>query len=71
MPVSYVVVFPQPYDLEAGVQEHLVVVQPECFDVAAILLTVYDNAVHQGQALRFAILHGLQITFDEFLQHAD
>ena len=71
MAVNFHLVFPQPYDLEQGVQAHLLIEQPEFFDWTALLITLFDNAVAEGRPLRFAVLHGLHITFDELLHHAD
>ena len=70
MPVMYHLVQPRPYDLEHGITAHLIVVQPELFDVAAVLLSVYNHAVRQGQVNRFAVLHGLRLSHADLFDHA-
>ena len=71
MPINYHLVAPRPYDLEHGVLAHLIIVQPERFDLLALLLSVYDNAVNEGRVHRFAFLHGPHVTLDDLIEHAD
>ena len=71
MPLQYHLVTPQPYDLEHGIKAHVLVVQPEEFDVAALLISSYDTGVFGGQARRFAVLHQGQITLSELVDHSD
>ena len=71
MPLHFYLVFPQPYDMESGIRAHLILVQPEYFDLVPILITVYDNDLHPERARRFAVLHTLTLSLSELLQHAD
>ena len=71
MPVIFHLVQPRPYDLEAGIVAHLIIVQPELFDVAALLLSVYDDAYSDRRVTRFAVLHEPRISREGLLQHAD
>ena len=71
MPINYHLATPRPYDLEANIQAHLLIVQPEEFDVQAILISMYDNALYGNQAHRFAVLHGPLLTVHDLQHHAD
>ena len=71
MPITYHLVVPTQYDMEAGIMAHLLVVQPEEFDVMAILISMYGNAIFHGAVHRFAVLHGPILSFNDLLVHAD
>ena len=71
MPMNYHLVTPRPYDLEANIQAHLLVVQPEEFDIQAILISMYDNALYGNRVHRFAVLHGPLLTLQDLRDHSD
>ena len=71
MPLNFHLVHPQPPDMEHDIQAHLIVVQPEEFDLYAVLISLYDNGFHTDQVLRFAVLHGPMMSMQDLLHHAD
>ena len=70
MPINYHVVRPQPYDMEMNIRAHLLVEQPEEFDLHAILISMYDTAM-DDQAHRFAVLHGPTLSLSDLRDHGD
>ena len=70
-PVEFHLVRPQPYDMEHGFLAHLIIVQVDNHIDAGILFTVYDNAVRDNMASRFATLASRRLHHDEVLHHAD
>ena len=71
MPLQFFLVTPQPYDMEMGIQAHVLVVQPEEFNVAAALVSTYDTGLYDGAVRRFAFLHHDRITLPELVDQAD
>ena len=69
--VEFHLVRPQPYDMEQGFIAHLIIVQADNYIDAGILFTVYDNAVRDNRASRFAALASRRLHHDEVLHHAD
>ena len=60
-----------PDDLEAGISAHVLIIQHEMPHVHGILVSMYDNALHQGSVHRFAVLHEGDLSHDDLLDHAD
>ena len=69
--IEFHLVYPQPYDLEYGIQAHLLLIQVDNHADAGILITSYDNAVNDNRAHRFATMASRQLTHNEILHHTD
>ena len=68
---EFYLVFPEPYELEQAVAAHLLVVQHENDDDVAALLTLYDNAVFAGRAIRFAFSSPRLVMHQTLVNEAD
>ena len=67
----FFLVNPPVYDLENGIQAHVIVIQHLQPTFAGLLVSVYDNAVADNRAQRFAILHEGPITHEQVLDYSD
>ena len=63
--------FPAIWDIEAGVQAHVIVLQHALPNIAGVLIAVYDNALSPTTAHRFAVSHEGTISHTDVLHHAD
>ena len=70
-PISYYIVHPQPYELEQRIAAHVLLVQHEYYEDAALLFTLFDNMVHEGRAIRFASVHAPVVHHSDILRECD
>ena len=71
--IAFYIVSPKPLDLEYGIVAHLLVVQHERPDTieVALLMTLFDTAVHAGQAIRFAFISEPRIDHAALIEICD
>ena len=66
-----IVVHPQPYDLELGIVAHVILAQHRLDAEVAAEITLYDDALHQGRAHRFATALPQQVTHEHLISEAN
>ena len=67
---DFYIVTPRPYEMEQRVIAHILLVQHANL-AADVLQTIFDTAVHDGRAIRFAYIHGTTMFHKDLLHHSD